>query len=67
MTTGKAIGFTRQTFVDKVMSLLFKLVSSKWNLVRQWMRIYRKHQSRDIKLAVGDILSRVHAPVECSI
>ena len=28
---------------------------------------FRKHQSRDIKLAVGDILSRVHAPVECSI
>ena len=27
MTTGKTIGFTRQTFVDKVMSLLFNMLS----------------------------------------
>ena len=27
MTTGKTIAFTRQTFVDKVMSLLFNLLS----------------------------------------
>ena len=27
MTTGKAIAFTRQTFVDKVMSLLFNMLS----------------------------------------
>lgn len=25
----------------------FKLVSSKWNLVRQWMPVHRKYQSRD--------------------
>ena len=28
MTTGKAIALTRQTFVDKVMSLLFNMLSS---------------------------------------
>ena len=27
MTTGKAIALTRQTFVDKVMSLLFNMLS----------------------------------------
>ena len=27
MTTGKTIAFTRQTFVDKVMSLLFNMLS----------------------------------------
>ena len=41
MTTGKTIALTRQTFVDKVMSLLFNMLSSlvitflprsKWNL-----------------------------------
>ena len=28
MTTGKTIALTRQTFVDKVMSLLFNMLSS---------------------------------------
>ena len=30
MTTGKAIGLTRWTFVGKVMSLLFNMLSSEW-------------------------------------
>ena len=36
MTTGKTIALTRQTFVDKVMSLLFnKLSSVQFSLVTQ--------------------------------
>ena len=30
MTTGKTIALTRQTFADKVMSLLFNMLSRKW-------------------------------------
>ena len=46
MTTGKTIALTRQTFVDKVMSLLFNMLSrlviaflsrSKWLLI-SWLK-----------------------------
>ena len=32
MTTGKTIGLTIQTFVDKIMSLLFNMLSMALNL-----------------------------------
>ena len=44
MTTGKAIAFTRWTFVDKVMSLLFNMpsvchsFSSKEGLLNAWLQ-----------------------------
>ena len=36
MTTGKTIGLTRQTFVDKVMSLLFSMLSRLVIWRRKW-------------------------------
>ena len=36
MTTGKTIALTRWTFVDKVMSLLFNMLS------RLWLKLYKK-------------------------
>ena len=38
MTTGKAIAFTRQTFVGKVMSLLFNMLSMLVVVLISWLK-----------------------------
>ena len=44
MTTGKTIALTRWTFVDKVMSLLFNMLS-RWVTFHSFLFLYRDPQA----------------------
>ena len=55
MTTGKTIGLTRQTFVDKVMSLLFSMLSRLviWRRKRQPTPVFLPGESQGRGSLVG--------------
>ena len=40
MTTGKTMALTRRTFVGKVMSLLFNMLSTSWEELTHWKRLW---------------------------
>ena len=68
MTTGKTIALTRQTFVDKVMSLLFNMLSrlvitflprSKHILI-SWLQSPGDTQNSSVSVSVGSLGPGVH-------
>ena len=60
MTTGKTIALTRQTFVDKVMSLLFNMLSRlviEYSLVAQMVKhLPATQETRVRSLGLEDLL-----------
>ena len=56
MTTGKSIALTRQTFVGKVMSLLFNMLS---RLVIAFRKAY--YNDKGLNKEENAILSNIHA------
>ena len=63
MTTGKTIALTRQTFVGKVMSLLFNMLSRCLLLGRKTLREYCKYIKLKMK-ALGLILLTFYGILE---
>ena len=59
MTTGKTIALTRQTFVGKVISLLFKMLSRLLKLKLQYFsHLMQKANSFEKTLMLGKIEGR---------
>ena len=55
MTTGKIIALTRQTFVGKVMSLLFNMPSRK---MVQWTYLQDRNRDTDVENGHVDTMDR---------
>ena len=68
MTTGKTIALARQTFVDKVMSLLFNVLSSNsWPCNKKRIPLSNKTTRRSNQFILKEIIGRTDAEAETPI